>query len=95
MVPLTKQSLRIDSSVFESIHCRHRHVWVDIPIMHALNQINAALVIVQNPFKEVPFSPVIAGHFRAEHVRSNACTWAEDVIRAEVLVILFIAIQSV
>ena len=95
MVPLAKQPLCVYTSVFESIHRRHRHVWVNVPIMHALNQINTALIIVQNTIKEVSFSPVITGHFRAEHVRSNASTGADDVIRAEVLVILFIAIQSV
>ena len=77
MVPLPKQSTGFDTAVDEPIDGGNGHVRVNVPIMHALNQVNAPLVVLEHPVEEVPFLPVGACDLRTEHVSAYASTWSQ------------------
>ena len=82
MVPLPEQTAGFDTAIDEPIDGWDGHVRVNVPIVHALNQVNAPLVVLKHPVKEVPFFPVGASNLRTEHVSAYASTWTYDVIRA-------------
>ena len=72
VVPLSEQSLGIDSVLLQDIDRGHRHVRVDVPVVHPLNQVYRAVVVVQYALQEVALLPVGAHGLATPHVRSRA-----------------------
>ena len=95
MIPLAKQALCIDACILQSVDGRNRHVRVDVPIVHALNQVNAALVIFDHSVEEITFCPIITCNFRTKNVGRNASSGPYEIIWAYVLVIFLITVDSV
>ena len=95
VIPLTKQTSGFYSSIDQTVDGWYRHVGVNVPIVHALDEVNAAFVILKNPVEEVALSPVVPGDLGTKHVGADAGSRADDVIRAHVLIVLFVAVNTV
>ncbi|CAI8312415.1 MAG: Uncharacterised protein [Marine Group II euryarchaeote MED-G33] len=95
VVPLSKQPLRFDTMVVKEINRRDCHVWINVPIMHSLNEIHAAIVIVQHPFQEVSLSPISSCGFTTPHVCSKPRARANDVVWTCILQVFSIPIYTV
>ena len=95
VIPLAKQSARLNTCINEAIDGRDGHVRIDVPVMHALDEVDASFVILKHPVKEISLSPIIACDFRAEHVSTDTGARADDVIRAQILIVLFVPVNPV
>ena len=95
MIPLTKQPLCFDTCINERVHCWNCHVWVNVPIMHALNQIDRALIIREHSIEEISFCPVISEYLRTKQVCRRSCSRSNQIIRTNILVILLVTINAI
>ena len=95
VIPLTKQSTRLNACIDEAIDGRDGHVRIDVPVVHALNEVDTSFVILKHTVKEIPLGPIIACDFRAEHVSTHAGARTNDVIGTQILIVLFVAVNAV
>ena len=78
MSPLTGQCLDFNTSLFDDLVGGEGHVRVNVPILHALNDVDRAVVILNHTVKEGTLGPVIVagvGH----HAARKVSRWTVDV----------------
>ena len=71
MSPLTSQCLDFNTGRLDNLVGGEGHVRVDVPILHALNDVDRAVVILNHTVKEGALSPVIVagiGHHASRKV---------------------------
>ena len=95
MIPLAKQASRLNARIDESIDGGYSHVRVYVPIVHALYQVHASFVVLEDAVEEIALFPIRPSNFRAKHVRAHTGTGSDDVIRAHVLIVFFIPVYAV
>ena len=73
------------------------HVRIDVPILHALDDVNRALVVLKGPIKEGALGPVIVaavGHHAAGEVGGGAIGVAFEVAFAQRVAVLAVAVDA-
>ena len=75
MRPLSCKCLDFNASISDLLMHWERHVWVNIPILHALNQIHRTVVILEDTIEERAFSPVRVTSI-IDHTSAQISGWA-------------------
>ena len=84
--PLACECFDFDACIFNELVGWEGHVRVNVPILHALNDVDGAVVILQHPVEEGTFGPVIVtgvGHHASRKVGGWAVHVAFDVSLAK------------
>ena len=76
--PLTGQRLDLNASVFNDLVSGEGHVRVNVPVLHALNDVDRAVVVLNHAVQEGAFSPVVVAGI-GDHATGQVGCWAVEV----------------
>ena len=96
VAPLTIQALDLEPGLDHRVMDREGHVWVDVPVLHPMDDVDGATVILNGSGEEVPLLPVIAScpsEVVTCQVSPNACIISLEVTLTRVLGVLEVAIE--
>ena len=78
MGPLACQRLNLNPSVLNLLMDGEGHVWVNVPILHALDEVDRTVVILHDSVEEGTLSPVVVSSI-GHHAARKISGWSVDV----------------